>query len=746
MRIPVLPFCTSLKEYNREKFRHDFVAGMTVALVLVPQSMAYAQLAGLPSYYGLYASFLPPMIASVFGSSRRLATGPVAVVSIMTAASLEPLATSGSQAFIGYAVLLAFMVGVFQFLLGLLKLGVVVNLLSHPVIVGFTNAAALIIASSQFSKFFGVHVDKASHYYETMDRVFRAAGHYIHWPTLLLGITAIVVMITVKKINPRAPSVLIAVVLTTIISWATGFEKNRTVTMEQLDIPELRSTVVQLNQTLDHVRQAVEVRKSVSSESAAHGVKREHQELCGRCHAKRELRPPNHDRTVTSEAVKMENVLELHIMAGVLDEYIIGEKEKAHVLRRKIRDMHLGLVRGQGEDEVFRLRGRGQEQPFVDHTVWRLRVGGESLDPARLFLVGGGEVVGQVPKGLPSFSAPDFSLPEIPKLFLSAVIVSILGFMEAISVAKAIAAKTGCRLDPNQELIGQGMANILGAFSLSYPVSGSFSRTAINFQNGAQTGISSVFTSLLVVCTLCFFTPLLYHLPQSVLAAIIMMAVIGLLNVRDIIHSWKVLKTDGVISVITFAATLCFAPHLDRGILLGVFLSLALFFYRAMKPVIAELSMWEDGHFRSVTNLHLEQCPYIVAIRFDGPLFFANISYLEDEVLRIVKAHDKLAIVHLKCNGVNEIDASGEMALRMLVNRLHSAGYAVSMSGLKLQVLDIMETTGLVDLIGRDNIFPTLAAALEVIWKRVHWEGEEERCPFKRVIRKDELRGRGELA
>jgi MFS superfamily sulfate permease-like transporter len=738
MRVSVLPFFSSLKGYDLEKLKQDFVAGMTVGLVLIPQSMAYAQLAGLPSYYGLYASFLPPLVAAVFGSSRRLATGPVAVVSIMTAAALEPLAVSGSSAFISYAVVLAFMVGVFQFLLGLFRLGVVVNLLSHPVIVGFTNGAALIIASSQLSRFFGVHVDKAPHYYQTMARVYQAAVDFIHWPTLFLGLTAMVTMVVVKKISARSPCVLIAVVLTTVISWATGFENNRHANVEEIHVAGLKDKLVNLNVTCDHVRQATLLRKSVSPGHGDDG--KNTRQLCSRCHPGREVELLRQGRKVarSTQPVASENVLELHFMAGVLDAYIAGEKERARRLRREIRSLHLVRVQGkQGEQYFVRSKDAGGAEK-LDSAVWRIRVDAAKIDLQHLFLVGGGEVIGEIPRGLPSISMPSFSMESMPGLVVPAIIISILGFMESISVAKAIAAKTGCRLDPNQELIGQGMANLLGSLGSSYPVSGSFSRSAINFQNGAQTGLSSVFTSLMVVGTLLFFTPLLYYLPQSVLAAIIMMAVAGLLNVQDIVHAWKVRRSDGIISVITFVATLFFAPHLDKGILLGVFLSIAVFFYRKMKPVIAELSLWEDGHYRSAARFRLRQCRHIVVIRFDGPLFFANISFLEDEVLRIVKARKELSIVHLKCNGINEIDASGERALALLVDRLHAGGYAVTFSGLKLQIMDILQETGLVDRIGRQNIFPTLAAAMENIWPRVHNDDESAYCPLKKVIREND--------
>jgi SulP family sulfate permease len=221
----IFPFLVWFKGYNMSFARADILSGLTVALVLIPQSMAYAQLAGLPAYYGLYAAFLPPMIAALFGSSRQLATGPVAVVSLMTATALEPLATTGSQGFIEYAILLALMVGAFQFLLGILKLGVVVNFLSHPVVNGFTNAAALIIASSQLSKLFGVYVQKGEHQYETVYRIIVEAIHYTHLPTLGMAALGFALMIGVKKINSRLPYVLIAVIITTFVSWLTGFEQ-----------------------------------------------------------------------------------------------------------------------------------------------------------------------------------------------------------------------------------------------------------------------------------------------------------------------------------------------------------------------------------------------------------------------------------------------------------------------------------------------------------------------------------------
>ena len=233
----LLPFLGWFRNYSASAFRVDAIAGITVALVLIPQSMAYAQLAGLPAYYGLYAAFLPPMIAAMFGSSMQLATGPVAIVSLMTSASLEPLATAGSEAFIAYAILLALAVGIFQLLLGVLRLGLVVNFLSHPVVNGFTNAAAIIIASSQLSKMFGVYVDNAAHHYETIWRVIQGAVDYTHWPTLAMGVGAFAVMYALKRLNPKIPYVLVAVAAAILISWATGFHHDSKVQPDRHRVP-----------------------------------------------------------------------------------------------------------------------------------------------------------------------------------------------------------------------------------------------------------------------------------------------------------------------------------------------------------------------------------------------------------------------------------------------------------------------------------------------------------------------------
>ncbi len=706
MLTKIFPFLGWFKQYNLAMLRIDAVSGLTVALVLIPQSMAYAQLAGLPAYYGLYASFIPPMLASLFGSSRQLATGPVAVVSLMTSASLEPLATAGSEGYIVYAILLALMVGLFQFSLGILRLGLVVNFLSHPVVNGFTNAAALIIASSQLSKMFGVYVDKAHHHYETIWRVVQAALHYTHWPTLLMGTLAFAIMYGLKRISPKIPNVLIAVAVTTILSWATGFDHNERVHLSAIASEPAQEAVLNFNRVVTALPQLAEERSR----------------------AGRELEEAK--KTGEPEAI-LNAKHHLDMVAMKIEDL----KFDTHIFRKKIREFLFKGVEQEDGSLKFYLSRETPADAKDDGRTWRIKVQNRPLDTGKLFMIGGGAVVAHIPKGLPALTIPKIDLGIMLHLFPFAAIISLLGFMEAISIAKAMAAKTGQRLDPNQELIGQGLANILGSFGKSYPVSGSFSRSAVNLQAGAVTGLSSVFTSLMVVIVLMFFTPLLYHLPQSVLAAVIMMAVIGLVNVSGFIHAWKAQWYDGAIAIISFFLTLAFAPHLEKGIEVGVILSLLVFLYKSMRPKVASLSRREETALRDAGEFGLQECEYMALVRFDGPLFFANASYLEDRITELMRTKPRLKHIVIVSNGINDMDASGEEALSLLVDRVRSAGMDISLSGVNESVMRVLLRTHFLEKIGEDHLYPTMEAAISANYTLSHAEAHEEKCPLMTCCR-----------
>jgi sulfate permease, SulP family len=570
---PFLVWAPLLKDQG--VLRADLIAGITVALVLIPQSMAYAQLAGLPAYFGLYISFTPVMIAALWGSSKQLATGPVAVVSLMSATALATIVggvaldnTNPDMVgqYIALAMFLTLIVGLFQFCLGFFRLGIIVNFLSHPVIVGFTNAAAMVIGLSQLSKIFGVAMPGAAGDHFLTVRIWGVLQQLgeTHIPSLIMGLGAFTVMILMKKYVPKIPGVLVAVVATTVISFSIGFESM------------------------------------------------------------------------------------------------------------------------------------------------------------------GGNVVGKIPEGLPNFSVPMFDLDVLLTLLPSAILIALVGFMEAISIAKAMAAKTKDRIDPNQELIGQGLGNIVGSFFQSYPSSGSFSRSAVNLGAGAKTGFSSVVTAAVVVVTLLFLTPLLYHLPQAVLAAVIMMAVFGLINFPAIKHAWRTHKHDGLAAIVTFVCTLGFAPHLDKGIMIGAGLALGLYLFRTMKPRVALLGRYPDGTLRDLqVNPDLSKDENIIVLRFDGSLYFANVSYFEDTILEAVSHNQETKYILVVGDGINQLDASGEEVIHHLIERLRGNDITLVFSGLKKQILDVMRRTHLYEVLGDDNFFATEDMAIVDIYNRLGKEGED---------------------
>ena len=556
--------------------KNDFVAGITVALILIPQSLAYAQLAGLPAQYGLYAALIPPVIAAFFGSSKQLATGPVAVLSLMTASSLTVFYTPGSPDYISAAILLALLLGIFQLGLGMIKFGGLISFLSHPVIYGFTNAAAIIIATTQLSKLFGVNVPSSEHHYETVIAVLQAASKSGELLTLLLGLWSIYALYTLKKLNKKLPIVLIVVISSTLLSQLMGFS---------------------------------------------------------------------------------------------------------------------------------------------------------------------GALIGEVPKGLPSFAIPVWDTEVIFGLIPTIITMGIIGFTEAVSIAQAISVKTKDSINPNKELIGQGLGNILGSFFFSYPTAGSFSRSAVNFQAGAKTALSSFFTSFTVLLTLLFFTDLLYFIPQVTLAGVIIYSVSGLIDLKKIRHIWNANPYDGIAAVITFFSTIYFAPHLDKGIMFGVIFSIGYYLYRSMHPRVVFLSKYKDGALHDATKFSMDRCENIAVVRLDAPLFFANAKFFEEEIVNDLASNKGIKDILIIGTGINQLDATGEEMLKSLFENLRPTKKTLYFSDLKAPILQLLKNTGLYNEIHPDHFFSKSDDAIRYvvnILEKADLHTDSEKCPLKKYVKRHE--------
>ena len=668
--------------------RGDMIAGITGALVLVPKAMAYAQLSGLPVYFGLYVAFIPAILGALWGSSRQLSTGPVAIVSLMTAAAITPLAVPFSEEFIGLALVLALLVGLIQFTLGVVKLGTIVNFVSHPVILGFMNAAAFIIALSQLDMLLGIPKGRSDSFLYDIWEMFGYLPQ-AHLPTVAMSVFALALMLGLKKIPALSKlSVLIAVVVTIVASAALDFEHKTSARPELIADPGAQELVSAYAGTDKRILE-------MSAEVTA---------LAGQVRQARKA----HDARLAAD---LEYTLEVYRLDIATLES--ENKERMHAIRK------FQFERAKADEKVSAaLYAVGKVPPGLetDGRHWHVK----KIEKGEVKLVGGGDVVGKIPSGLPAFRIPPLSLDAMLQLLSAAFIIALVAFMESISMAKALAAQTKQRLDPSQELIGQGLANIGGAFFQSYPACGSFTGSAINLQAGAKTGFAMVFNGLFVAVVLLFLTDYLYHLPKATLAVIILLAVTSLVTPQALKHTWQASRMDGIVALATFVLTLVAAPHLDKGILIGAGLAIILYLYRTMKPRVAQLGRFKDGTLRDIkVNPDIPTSPHIIAMRFDGSLYFANVAYFEDSVLELVAAKPDAKYLLVVGDAINQLDASGEEVVHHLVDRMRENGIEIVFSGLKKQVLDVMRATGLFDKISQANIFATEDQAIAAIQERL---------------------------
>jgi sulfate permease, SulP family len=548
--VPVLDWG---RRYTRDALQNDMMAAVIVTIMLIPQSLAYALLAGLPPEAGLYASILPIILYAIFGTSRALAVGPVAVVSLMTAAAVGQVAEQGTAGYAIAALTLAAMSGAILLGMGLLKLGFLANFLSHPVIAGFITASGILIAASQLKHILGIS----------------ASGH-----------TLPEVLYTLNENMVDADPVTIAIGVT-----ATGF--------------------------------LFWVRKGLKPFLIARGI-----------------RP------------KLADVLQ---KAGPVAAVVVTTL----------------IVWG------FGLADRGVR------------------------------IVGEVPQSLPPLTLPSFDFDLLTALFVPALLISVIGFVESISVAQTLAAKKRQRIDPDQELIGLGAANLGAGFTGGYPVTGGFARSVVNFDAGAETPAAGAYTAVGLAIAAMALTPLIYFLPTATLAATIIVAVMSLVDFSILKTAWAYSKADFAAVAATILLTLGFG--VETGVSAGVILSILLHLYKTSKPHVAEVGLVPGTqHFRNIHRHKVETDPAVLTIRIDESLYFPNARFLEDYVLGRVVEGGPIRHVVLMCSAVNVIDFSALEALEALNHRLKDMGVTLHLSEVKGPVTDRLEKTHfLQDLTGR---------------------------------------------
>lgn len=523
-----------------------------------------------------------------------MSTWPITIVSLMTATALAPIASASIEWYMIYASILAFMTGIFYILLWFLRMWIIVDFLSHPVITGFTNWVAILTIMSQVSKLFWVSVDKWWHFFEYILNLFTAIISGVHIPTLITWIFSIWFLLLIARYAPRVPRVLILLIFSISLSYLLGFSEN----------------------------------------------------------------------------------------------------------------------------------------------YW-------------------GIIIKTIPDNLPSFIFPffnDFSwiltLADYGQLMMYAMIIWLIAFTQTISVAKFVWYQTKRKIHPNKELVSQWLANISSSLFGWYGVWGSFSKTAVNMRNGATTWFASVVTGLIVLVTLLYLTPLLYHLPFATLAAIIIVAVMSLIKIQPIIDAWKVEKHDAVIAIITFIWTLLLSPNLERAIWLWVILSLALYIYRTMRPKIVEVSMYKDGEYRDHELFGLKTSKCVSIVRVDGDLYFANASYFEDAILDLVTEKTKLKVIIFDFEWMNNIDSSGLKMIENLVDRLKKLWLKVYMADVRVRVTEKFHLTGFLEKFWEKRIFTKTEDAVKYVVKKygksadpktlIKYKRDKKKTPVldKKIIKK----------
>lgn len=538
------PIVESLDQYTRSDFGKDLSAGLTVGVMLIPQGMAYAMLTGMPPIYGLYGGFIPLFLYAIFGSSRQMSIGPVAISSLLVLAGISQLEEPGSQAFIQLVILTGLLVGLAQLLLSFLRMGFLVNFLSHPVLVGFTSAAAVIIGVSQLKDLLGVDIPRFSHSYETL---FYAVEHIkdTHLLSVVFCLGALLVILAFRKIHRSIPGPLIVTVVGTALAWFFQLEEN-------------------------------------------------------------------------------------------------------------------GLA-----------------------------------------------LVKEVPQGLPTFEVPILAWDQILRVMPTVFTVTVICVVESIGIAKVLEAKHQTyEVRPDQELLALGVSKFIGAFFQSLVTSGSFSRSAVNDEAGAKTGIASIVAASLVGLTLLFLTDLVYFLPKAVLAAIILLAIKSLFDLKGAIHLWHTHRRDFWMMLVTFLVTIVFG--IGEGVVAGVTLSLLTVLYRSSRPHLAVLGKLPGTQFyRNIKRFQeAEQSDDILIIRFDDQLYFGNASYFKENIKRLVgEKGSNLRLLIMDASSMHDIDSTGIQALEDIYKYLKERSITLNLCGVIGPVRDMLFRVDLIEGFGKENFF-----------------------------------------
>jgi SulP family sulfate permease len=567
----LFPFLVWGRQLTRRVLRDDLMAGITGAIIVLPQGVAFALIAGLPPQYGLYTAIIIPIIAGLFGSSRHLVSGPTTPISIVVFSVVAPLAIPGSPHYIPYVLTLTFLAGLFQLMMGLARLGGLVNFISHTVVIGFTSGAAVLIATSQIKHFLGLDLPSGESFLHTWLGVFSTlfdSNPYV----VLIAVSTLLTCVLVGRYRPRWPRMLIGILLGSVLCW---------------------------------------------------------------------------------------------------------------------------LIDGQ------------------NHGV---------------------PLLGSLPSSLPPLSMPDLSLSTVRQLALGALAAALLGLIEAVSIARAVATRSHQRIDGSQEFIGQGLSNILGSFFSCYAASGSFTRTGVNYEAGAKTPLSAIFASLIVTLVLIFFGPLTAYLPMPAMAGVIMLATWNLVDTHHISSIVRTSRRETMVLISTILATLVIA--LEFAIYAGVLLSLVMYLQRTSRPRVISLAPDAVRPKRRLSNAikyHLPECPQLKIIRLDGSIFFGAVNHVQDVLYQFAEQNSEWKHVLIICSSVNFIDVAGAEMLSQEARRMRAKGGGLYLSSLKSTVRDALERGGYAKIIGPEHLFASKEEAISFIFQQL----DIDRCSLctRRIFR-----------